>query len=180
MTRRSSPSRAVRLLFRLPSLLYSCRCGWLLGRRLLLLINVGRRSGKIRRTVLEVVEYRPALPEAIVLSAFGPRADWLLNIQTQTPIEVVIASRRFVAAYRFLDEEEAAAALLGYQRRNRAIAPLIRFALGQFVGWRYDGSPAHARRLVRQLPVVGFRPAAVVPLSRDQSSDTPAVVHRAR
>lgn len=140
-------------------------CGWLLGRRLLLLINVGRRTGKIHRTVLEVADYRPALPEAIVLSAFGTRADWLLNIQTQTPIEIVIASRRFVATHRFLDEEEATAALLGYQHRNRSIAPLIRFALGRFVGWRYDGSPAHARRLVRQLPVVGFRPAAVVPLS---------------
>jgi deazaflavin-dependent oxidoreductase (nitroreductase family) len=165
MTKKSSPSRAVRLLFRLPSILYSCRCGWLLGRRLLLLINVGRRTGKIYRTVLEVVEYRPALLEAIVLSAFGTRADWLLNVQTQTRIEIVIASRELIATCCFPDEEEAAAALLGYQHRNRSIAPLIRFALGRFVGWRYDGSPAHARRLVRQLPVVGFRPAAVVPLS---------------
>jgi hypothetical protein len=120
----------------------------------------GAPEKKMHRRCLRLSNIGRLLPEAIVLSAFGTRADWLLNIQTQTPMEVVIASRRFIAMYRFLDVEEAAAALLGYQHRNRPITPLIRFALGQFVGWRYDASPAHARLLVRQLPVAGFRPAA--------------------
>jgi deazaflavin-dependent oxidoreductase (nitroreductase family) len=165
MTSKPRLNGALRLLFRLPAILYRGPCGWLLGRRFLLLIHVGRRTGKLRRTVLEVIEYRQIMPEAIVISAFGPKSDWLLNMQTQAPIEVAIASQRFTAAYRFLGEEEAAAAILGYQRRHRLLAPLIRFALGKFAGWRYDGTLAHARRLVRQLPVIGFRPASVVPAS---------------
>jgi deazaflavin-dependent oxidoreductase (nitroreductase family) len=152
---------AVRLLFRVPAILYRWRCGWLLGRRFLLLIHVGRRTRKLRRTVLEVLEYRRDIPEAIVMSAFGPKSDWLLNIQMQANIGLIIASQRFIATYRFLGEEEAAAVILRYQRRNCFMAPLIRFALGRFAGWRYDGTPAHARRLVRQLPLIGFRPASV-------------------
>jgi deazaflavin-dependent oxidoreductase (nitroreductase family) len=141
-------------------MLYRWHCGWLLGRRFLLLSNRGRRTGKLHHTVLEVLEYRPIPCEAIVLSAFGPRSDWLLNIQARAPIEVTIASQHFIAAYRFLGEDEAAAALLGYQYRNRLIAPIVRFGLSHFAGWHYDGSAAHARRLVNQLPVVGFRPAS--------------------
>lgn len=181
MARKSLPSRAVRLLSGLPSILYPYRCGWLLGRASPFAAH-HCWTGKIHCRVLEVVEYRLPLPEAIVMSALGTRADWPLNIQMQTPIEGVIASRRCIATYRFLDEEDAAAALLGYQHRNRSIAPLIRFALGQFVGWRYDRSPAHAQRLVRQLPVVGFRTAAVVPLSCEPSGSIvqhAADLHRA-
>lgn len=163
MSGNSWPNSTFRILFRLAAILYRCRCGWLLGRRfLLLLINEGRRTRKKHYTVLEVIEYRSALQEAIVLSGFGPRSHWLLNIQTQRPIEVVIGSRRFGAVYRILGEEEAVAAIMRYQHHHRLIAPLIRSVLGRLVGWHYDGSPAYTRRPVKQLPVIGFRPALCV------------------
>lgn len=165
MSGKSAPNGILRILFRLPTILYRCHCGWLLGRRFLMLITEGRRTRKMHYTMLEVIEYRPALQEAIVLSGFGPCSSWLLNIQEQNPIEVVIGAGRFTAAYRILDDEEAAAAIVGYQYRHRLIAPLIRAVIGRLVGWRYDGSPAHTRRLVRQLPVIGFRPAPVAAVS---------------
>jgi deazaflavin-dependent oxidoreductase (nitroreductase family) len=151
--------RLSRLLFRAPACLYRWRCGWLLGHRFLLLVQIGRHSGRRRYTVLEVIEYRPDGPEAIVMSAFGRQADWLRNIEATPSFDVVIGRARFAAAYRRLGETEAARALLGYQRRNRLIAPLIRRVLSRFLGWRYDGSEQHARRLAAQLPVIAFRPA---------------------
>jgi DNA-directed RNA polymerase subunit H (RpoH/RPB5) len=39
---------------------------------------------------------------------------------------VVIGSQHFVAAHRFLDEEEAMRVLTGYERRSWFIAPIIR------------------------------------------------------
>src|SRR5215469_13515450 len=99
MTSKLQLSGALRLLFRLPAILYRWRCGWLLGRRFLLLIHVGRRTGKLRRTVLEVIEYRQDIPEAIVISAFGPRSDWLLNMQMQAQIG---DRHRIAAIYRDL------------------------------------------------------------------------------
>ena len=151
-------SRSLRLVFQAPVILYRWRCGWLLGHRFLLLIHIGRRTGLPRRTVLEVVEYRRDGPEAIVISAFGRNADWLLNIQAMSSFELIIGSRRFAAVYRFLDETEAARVLRGYQRRNWLIAPVIRLMLSRFVGWRYDGSEQQSRRLAAQLPVIGFHP----------------------
>ena len=151
-------SRGLRLLFRAPVCLCHCGCGRLLGHRFLLLIQTGRRTGLRRRTVLEVIEYREDVPEAIVMSAFGPNASWLRNIQTNPTEEVIIGSQCFAAVHRLLREEEAVKAIMEYQRRHWFIAPIIHFALSRFVGWRYDGSEKECRRLVAQLPVIGFRP----------------------
>ena len=147
---------ALRRLFRAPVNLYRWNWGWLLGHRFLLLIHVGRRTGLRRRTVLEVMEYRKEGPEAVVMSAFGRNADWLRNIEATPGPEVVIASQHFVAAHRFLEEEEAMRVITGYERRNWFIGPIIRAVLSRLLGWRYDGSESARRRLVAQLPLIAF------------------------
>jgi hypothetical protein len=50
--------------------------------------------------------------------------------------------------------------LADYERRNRWIAPLVRWVLSRLVGWRYDGSDDARRRLAGQLPLVAFQPDA--------------------
>jgi deazaflavin-dependent oxidoreductase (nitroreductase family) len=150
---------ALRRLFRAPVCLYRWNLGWLLGQRFLLLIHIGRRTGLRRHTVLEVMEYRKEGPEAVVMSAFGRNADWLRNIEATPGPEVVIGSQHFVAARRFLDEEEAIRVITGYERRNWFIAPIIRAVLTRLLGWRYDGSEGARRRLAAQLPLIAFRPA---------------------
>jgi deazaflavin-dependent oxidoreductase (nitroreductase family) len=149
---------AIRRLFRAPAYLYRWKCGWLLGRRFLLLTQVGRRTGLRRQTVLEVLEYRRCGPEAVVMSAFGGNTDWLRNIEATPGPEVVIGSQRFVAVHRFLDPEEAARVITGYEQRNRLIAPIIRSVLSRLLGWQYRSSPEDRRRLVEQLPLIAFRP----------------------
>ena len=52
-------------LFRVPVYLYRWHLGWLFGHRCLLLTHIGRRSGRKRQTVLEVVEYRKQGPEVV-------------------------------------------------------------------------------------------------------------------
>jgi len=151
------PTGALRRLFRAPEYLYRWKCGWLLGRRFLLLIHVGRRTGLRHHTVLEVLEYRKEGPEAVVMSAFGPVADWLRNVETIPNPEVVIGSQRFIAAYRVLDEEEAVGVITRYEQRNRFIAPIIRRVLSHLLGWRYNGSLGDRRRLIAQLPLIAFR-----------------------
>ena len=94
------------------------------------------------------------------MSAFGRNADWLRNIEAIPGPEVVLGAQRFIACHRFLDEDEAVKAMAGYEHRNCLIRPIIRAVLSRFLGWRYDGSGAARRRLVTQLPLIGFRPAA--------------------
>ena len=153
----------LRRLFRTPVYLYRWRCGWLLGHRFLLLIQVGRRTGLRRQTVLEVLEYRKEGPKAVVISAFGPNADWLRNTEAASGAEVVIGSEHFTAAHRFLDDQEAVRVITGYERRNRFIAPIIRAVLSRLLGWRYDSSAGSRLRLVKQLPVIAFHRRILTP-----------------
>lgn len=148
----------LRGLFRAPVYLYRWRCGRLLGRRFLLLVHVGRRTGLRRETVLEVMEYRTKGPEVVVMSAFGPKADWLRNIKATSGAEVVIGSRRFTSTHRVLGVDEAVRVIAGYEQRNRLIAPIIRAVLSRLLGWRYVGSETDRRWLAAHLPLIAFRP----------------------
>ncbi len=148
----------LRRLLHAPVYLYRWRLGRLLGKRFLLLTHIGRRSGLSRQTVLEVMQYRKDGPEAVVMSGFGRGSDWLRNIEANHQEEVTIGSQHFVAAHRFLGEDEALAVLRGYERRNRIAGPIVRSVLSRLLGWHYDGSDESRRRLVRQLPLLAFRP----------------------
>jgi deazaflavin-dependent oxidoreductase (nitroreductase family) len=148
----------LRWLLRLPELLYRSHAGWLLGRRFLLLTHVGRRSGRQYHTVLEIIGSSPASGEVIVIAARGGSADWYRNVQVQPAVEVVVGRHRFRPVDRRLDELEAVTVLAAYERRNRWLTPVVRRALSWLVGWPYDGSDGARRRLVHELPVVGFHP----------------------
>ncbi len=51
------PDKALRFGLRLPIWLYRMKLGWLLGNHFLLLVHIGRKSGKSRQTVIEVVQH---------------------------------------------------------------------------------------------------------------------------
>lgn len=145
-------------LFRAPVYLYHWHLGWLFGHRCLLLTHFGRRTGLRRETVLEVVEYREAGPEVVVVNGFGPKCDWVLNIEARPGEEITLGSRRFSASHRFLDEGEAVKVMRDYEHRNRFITPIVHLGLSWILGWQYRGSDADRRRLVNQLPLIAFRP----------------------
>lgn len=145
-------------LFRVPVHLYRWRLGRLFGQRLLLLTHTGRRTGLRRQTVLEIVEYRQEGPEVVVINGFGPDSDWLRNIEAKPDEEVTVGSQHFAASHRFLGEEEAMKVIQDYEHRNRLIAPAVRAGLSWLLGWPYRGGESDRRRLVRQLPLLAFRP----------------------
>jgi hypothetical protein len=108
------------------------------------------------RTVLEVVGTND--DEYVVVAGLGAGADWFQNIQARPPVEVIAGRCRFPAEHRVLGEDEAVVVIAGYEHRNRLAAPILRFALGKLLGWRYNGSDLARRRMARQLPLVGLRP----------------------
>jgi deazaflavin-dependent oxidoreductase (nitroreductase family) len=175
-TRRPRP-RLISLLSA-PARLYDWRVGWLLGRRFLRLTHVGRRSGRLYRTVLEVVGENGARNEVIVVAGLGRSAQWYRNLQVHEGVEVAIAGERFAPVHRELSTTEAAAVIADYERRNRYFAPLIRRLLSWLVGWRYDGTESARHRLVAELPLIGLRPAWAV--ERPASSEALADRHHFR
>jgi len=152
------PTGLLRILLRAPILLYRAHLGRLLGRRVLLLVHTGRRTGIRRETVLEVVHYDPASRESIVTAGWGRRTQWLHNVEAGLATEVRTGPDRYVPAFRVLPVDEAERVFAAYEREHRRIAPVVRMVVSRLVGWRYDGTPAARRRVVEQLALVGFRP----------------------
>ena len=157
--RETTVPRWLRVAFRLPNLLYNRGVGWVLGRRFLRLAHTGRRSGKRYATVLEVVRFDPGVPEFVVVSGFGQGADWLRNLEAGGPAEVTVGRSTFAACHRRLTLEQAVAVFGAYERRHRALGPVLRRVLSRLLGWPYDGSVEARRRMAGQLPLVALRPA---------------------
>jgi deazaflavin-dependent oxidoreductase (nitroreductase family) len=143
-----------------PAFLYDCNLGWLLGSRFLRLSHRGRRSGRCYRTMLEVIGNNRERNEVFVMVGLGRRAQWYRNVTAGGALEVAIGRKRFRPDYRELPPTEAAAVLADYERRNRMVALVVRAMLSRLVGWRYDGSAVARERLVRERPVLGFRPVS--------------------
>jgi deazaflavin-dependent oxidoreductase (nitroreductase family) len=148
-----------RRLLHAPTALYRARLGFLLGHRFLLLVHAGRRTGRRYETVVEVVRWDPAAREAVVMSGWGRRASWFRNVEAGGALEIATGRDRFDRPeHRILGDEEAARVLAEYERRNRIAAPVVRLVLSRLAGFDYDASPSARLRLVRTLPLVGFRP----------------------
>lgn len=110
--------------------------------------------------MLEVIGNDRARREVFVIVGLGRRAQWYRNVIAGGDVELAIANERFRPEHRELAPAEAASVLADYERRNRLVAPIVRLVLSRLVGWRYDGSTPARERLVRERPILAFRPAS--------------------
>ena len=150
----------VRVLLRLPILLYRLHLGWLLGHRFLLLTHVGRTSGLRRRTVLEVVWYTRERRTCLVASGWGEQAQWLKNILAHPNVEVTVGRQTYRARAQRLPRDEAAQAFRAYAGRHPwALQYLARWMLGR----PYQGLEDDFVWLAEHVPVVELRPVDVAP-----------------
>lgn len=152
------PTGLARLGYRLPILLYRLGMGSLLGTRFLLLTHTGRKTGKIRQTVLEVVRYDKDHSIFIVTAGFGRKSDWYRNIQANPRVKVQSGGRRWDMQARFLTTAEGGDEMLGYARRY----PKTIRKLASLMGYRLDGSEEDIRALGELLPLAAFEPADVI------------------
>ena len=150
------PSRAVKLLGRLPLRLYDLHLGRLLGHRFLVLTHRGRRSGRTYRTMLEVVRWSPARREAIVAAGWGEHASWYQNVCAAPAEDILIANERFVPEQRFLDLDERIEVLRAYKQEH----PLATRALGGLLG---VGVNDDLQLAAIRLPMIAFQPRTQVP-----------------
>jgi deazaflavin-dependent oxidoreductase (nitroreductase family) len=144
----------LRVLFRAPVYLYRLSLGGLLGHRFLLLTHRGRTSGKVYRTVIEVVHYDPRTHENVVVSGWGTRADWYRNVRASPPIAVESGGERFAPVVRELAPEENFPIVANYVRRLPRLARPLVSRLGFDIKGTEEERRAHAARLL----LVAFRP----------------------
>jgi deazaflavin-dependent oxidoreductase (nitroreductase family) len=140
-------------IFKLPVLLYQLRLGWLLGKRFMQLTHVGRRSGKVRKTILAVLQFNETTKAVYAVSAWKG-SDWYYNIQSASALQVEIASVRYVPKQRTLSPEEIATIFIEYRKRH----PIFTRIICRIPGWNADSTYDEFLELARTLRGVVFEP----------------------
>jgi deazaflavin-dependent oxidoreductase (nitroreductase family) len=103
----------------MPRLLYNAGLGPLLGRNILLLTTIGRKTGR-RRTV--PLTYEETGGTFIVGSARGPQGDWMRNIAVHPNVEIHVGRRRLAGAATVVTDASTIADYLQRQMdRNPAL-----------------------------------------------------------
>lgn len=114
----------------------------------------GRKSGRLYRTVVEVVGATGSGGQRFVVSGFGPKADWYRNLEAGGLVAIWLGSRRCDATARFLGPGEAAEIMARYETEHPKAAAVLQRELGL----SYDGTEAGRLDLMRRIPMVGLRP----------------------
>jgi deazaflavin-dependent oxidoreductase (nitroreductase family) len=142
-------------IFKLPVFLYRLRLGWLLGKRFMQLTHVGRRSGKVRRTILAVLRFDEKTREIYAVSAWKG-SDWYYNIQAASALRVETGFVRYIPAQRTLSPEEITTAFVEFRQEH----PIFSRMVCRIPGWKWDSSYEEFLDLARTLRGVAFRPKA--------------------
>lgn len=82
--------------------------GWVLGHRVAQITHRGRKSGQIRRTILEVVHDDPQTREVLVVSGWEGKTDWYRNIEHEPALEVRTGRVAYQPVQEFLSPQETA------------------------------------------------------------------------
>jgi deazaflavin-dependent oxidoreductase (nitroreductase family) len=105
--------------------MYRVGLGWLFGHRLARITHVGRQSGRVRRTVVEVLRYDPRTHEIVVAAGWGGQTGWYRNLQAADPLEVRSGRTAYRPTRRFLSADETYAEVRAYIRQHRWLARLV-------------------------------------------------------
>lgn len=118
------------MMFRASAVLFHWHLGWLFGGRLLMLTHVGRRTGRKRFAVLEVVSTEADPSTWYVAAAWGSRADWYRNLARNPRAEIAVGRRRCRVTARTVGIDEAIRVYSRYVRDHPWGARLVGRVIG--------------------------------------------------
>lgn len=147
---RKPPHGLARLAFRLPIWLYRLHLGWILGERFLLLQHTGRKSGRLRETVLEIVRSDPDNGTYVIAAGFGEESDWFQNLLKTPQAKIQVARRKFKVRAERISIEDATREYRIYARQH----PAALRGLSSLFGIHLSGTDADYPVLARRLPMV--------------------------
>ena len=144
-----------RVLTPLIHFLYRSRFKRLLSKTMVVLTHIGRKTGKIRKTVLYVKKYDPPSRELMLVSAFGV-TDWFLNISKQPALLVEIGDVQYVPQQKILTADEIAE----LERCFRQKHPIVARVQAWLMGWPWKCSDDEFLAFAMSLRGVAFWPQA--------------------
>ncbi len=124
-----------------PRWFYRLGLGWVFGHHMVQITHRGRKSGVLRRTVLEVLQYDQQTREVLVVSGWEGKTDWYRNIERESALEVRIGRVHYRPVQEFLSPGETAQLILTlFRHRPRE----VRF-VGSLLGIDPDAEDATLR-----------------------------------
>ncbi len=129
--------------------------GWekLIGAQWMLIATTGRKTGKRREVMVDVMDYDQAVDTYYVEAAYGVRADWVKNIQSTPVFEAQVGRRKFRARATLLSNEGTADMLVQFYRRK----PAYTRSVMAMVGMKFK-SEDDLRALSNKLTLLAIKP----------------------
>lgn len=152
---RRTPGRLALVVLRLPLVLYRRGWGRLLGRTFMLLVHVGRRTGRPHLMTAMVMRYDTTTREVVIFSGWGPESDWVRNLRAGPALRVEVGRGAYTPRHRFLTEDESVAVATAFIRAH----PFRERLASRILGWPDLHDEATLRDFVRTHPFVALRPA---------------------
>jgi deazaflavin-dependent oxidoreductase (nitroreductase family) len=149
------PRFILRLIHTPPRIAYAIGLGPVMGRVILLLTTVGRKSGKPRVTPLQ---YEEIDGKIYLGAALGPKADWVRNIQANPKVEVRVKSRRFSGLAEIITNPKPIADFLEVRLRRH---PRMVSAMLRAEGMHMHPERGDLERYAAQLTLVAITPDRV-------------------
>lgn len=108
-----------------PQIAYTIGLGPLIGKLVLLLTTIGRKSGKERITPLQYEEIEGCF---YVAAALGEKSDWYQNILSNPQIKIRVKSKRFNGTAEIISGIEKKADFLEYRYKKhpRMVGTIMR------------------------------------------------------
>ena len=157
------PSGLLKFFFKAPLFMHKLGLGgWegLIGAQWMLITATGRKTGKQRQAMVDVMDYDKENDIYYIEAAYGSRADWFRNIKANPIFEAQVGRRKFKASAEELTEKDTGETLVQFFRRK----PGYTRSVMAMVGIKFKDED-ELRKLGKNLTLL-----AVKPLSHDHSS----------
>jgi len=145
-TSKYPPTGLIRILFRMPVYAYRVGLGWIFGKRLILIDHVGRKTGKLHRVVVEVVEWEKGTGNVIVVAGYGEQTQWYKNLREQPNTTIQIGSRKCAVAVELLAPQDREDIIARYLEKYGKLTG----QLFSMIGYSWDGTETDARKIARE------------------------------
>jgi deazaflavin-dependent oxidoreductase (nitroreductase family) len=150
------PKGWLKYFFKMP--VYFARMGFLgwekvFGLDWMLLITTGRKSGKKRYSMVDILSYEGEKDTYYIEVGFGRKSDWYQNIQANPIFEAQVYRRKFTAKAEELSIEKAADMMADFVKRR----PLYARSVLKMVGITIN-SEEELRGMVSKMILLAIHP----------------------
>jgi len=150
------PKGLTKYFFKIP--VYFARIGlfgWekIFGLDWMLLITTGRKSGKKRYSMVDILLYERDTDTYYIEVGFGKKSDWYQNIQANSVFEAQVYRRKFTAIAEELSAEKAGDMLVNFVQKR----PVYSKSVMKVVGITFN-SESELRGMVSKMILLAIHP----------------------